>query len=846
MIPRTLVIGALVIAVLLICNTATAQRFAAPDATAKYHRSRTVDVTHLKLEVTVNIRKGTVVGSSELSMTVIRNAATLELDAAEMTIEKVSAGNSELSFFHKSPRLTITLPTGTKIGDKLTIKVTYKANPKRGLYFVRPEKRYKNRAYQAWSQGETTDNRYWFPSYDFPDDRFSSEMLATVRAPYEAISNGQLKEVIWVNKGWRRFHWTQAKEHVNYLVTLVVGDYEEHKLKGHRVPMSVWVHKRHNKHWKRSFEKTKDMMDFFEEYLAYPYPWEKYDQVVVEDFLFGGMENTSASTMTSRTIHDERAELDFSSDGLVAHELAHQWFGDLITCRSWAHLWLNEGFATYFENLYVESRQGIDEGMRDRVLGTSWYLNGGYKRRMDAYRHDHPDDLFDGHTYAKGAWVLHMLRIKLGDKAFQEAVRHYVLQYQNKAVESDDLRRAFEESSGHELKSFFDQWVHRAGHPDFKVKWSWDKNAKAVRIKIKQKGTTYAVPMPIHVTTKDGEQLFTPTLDQGKQEVTLQLASEPLMVEFDRDATLLAEWKIKKHLDEWVYQLLNGKTVQSRRRAAKNLKKFKRANPKEKAARALEKALANTQEFYWVRVTAAASLGKLEAKDSAKSLLKALNDKNSRVRTAAASALGNFKGKAVHKALAHAFKKDASYKTAAAALGSYTRSGGKNAFDLIDDALDRDSHVERIRKAGIAALEELNSSKAFARVIVETAWGRPNPSRRAAAETLGRMADGNQSRKSKALKRLTELLDDPRFWVRYGAVKGLKSLGDRQAIDSLKKVAQDGIVRRIAREAERAVRYLESGAATPSKGELQKEVGPLKRKIQALEKRLDALEKSKK
>ncbi|HIN85555.1 MAG TPA: aminopeptidase, partial [Myxococcales bacterium] len=289
-----------------IAGTAMGQRFASPNAKAQYHRSRTVDVKHLKLEITVNIRKGTVAGTSELTMTLVQDSPTLNLDAAEMTIQKVQSGDTELSFTHKSPRLTVTLPKGSKRGDTLTLKVSYEASPKRGLYFVRPDKTYKKRPYQAWSQGEAIDNRYWFPSYDFPDDRFSSEIAATVRAPYEAISNGRLIDVTWSKKGWRRFHWAQGKDHVNYLITLVVGDYDEHPLKGHRVPMSVWVNKSHNKDWKRSFEKTIDIMNFFEEYIGYAYPWEKYDQVVVEDFLFGGMENTSATTMTSRTIHDER------------------------------------------------------------------------------------------------------------------------------------------------------------------------------------------------------------------------------------------------------------------------------------------------------------------------------------------------------------------------------------------------------------------------------------------------------------------------------------------------------------------------------------------------------------
>ncbi|HIA01860.1 MAG TPA: hypothetical protein EYN66_08110, partial [Myxococcales bacterium] len=457
-----------------------------------------------------------------------------------------------------------------------------------------------------------------------------------------------------------------------------------------------------------------------------------------------------------------------------------------------------------------------------------------------------PDDLFDGHTYAKGAWILHMLRVKLGDKAFQAAVRYYVQQFQNKSVESDDLRRAFETSSGHELKAFFEQWVHRPGHPKLDIHWSFDAKAKIARIKIKQTGTVYKIQLPIHVQTKAGEQVFTPTIDGAEQEVTLPLDSEPEMIEFDRYASLLAEWKITKHLDEWVHQIAQGKSALTRQRAAKMLSKFKRPNKRKKAARALEGALANTKEFYWVRSASAGSLGVLKDSGSKGVLIKALKDKNSRVRTAAASALGNFKGKSSYRALANAFENDASYKTAAAAIRAYARVRSGDAMGLIDDALDRNSHNERIRSAAILALEEVDTAKAFNRVLDETAWGRPDTSRSRAAEALGRMAAGNNKRLDNARDRLTELLNDPRFWVRYSAIKGLKALNDPKAIDALKKAAEVGVARRIIREAERAIRKLEDTRDAPPKAQLMQEVKELKRTTKDLEKRIDTLENGKK
>jgi HEAT repeat protein len=362
------------------------------------------------------------------------------------------------------------------------------------------------------------------------------------------------------------------------------------------------------------------------------------------------------------------------------------------------------------------------------------------------------------------------------------------------------------------------------------------------RVSVKQGSPAYHFSLPIRVQTAKGAKRFHPTVDQAKQELTLPVDSEPLMVEFDRDASVMAEWTVKKDLGEWVYQLEHGSTVLTRKRAAAELGKIKAKGQVAAAARALEARLANTKEYRWVRNTAAHSLGKLKQKGSARALIRTLKDKDSRVRRPAAKALAEFKGKKVTRALKRAFKNDRSYRVAATALLSYVKAGGGDPFDLIEDALDRSSHMERIRSAAVGALEEIDSTKAFNWVMKQTAWGLPKELRKKATQALGNMAADHNDRKVKALERLTELLDDKRFWVRHSAVTGLKALGDPAAIPALEKLRDRAGVRRLKRQTERAIRSLSNQKKPKADKSAERELDKLRRRTKKLEQRIKALE----
>ncbi len=286
----------------------------------------------------------------------------LEFDAAEMEISAVRVGGEAHSFDHSDEKLRIPLERALHAGDEVEVAIDYSARPRRGLYFIGPDAGYPDKPLEAWTQGEDEDSRYWFPCYDYPNDRVTSEVVATVPETFTAVSNGELLSNN-VNRAehTRTFHWRHDVPHSSYLMSLAAGEFVEIRDFAGNTPVTYYCRAGREDDARRAFGNTPRMIQFFEKAIGVPYPYAKYAQVAVADFIFGGMENTSATTQTADTLHDARAHLDFSSDPLVAHELAHQWWGDLLTCRDWSHAWLNEGFATYFEALWCEEDKGADE-----------------------------------------------------------------------------------------------------------------------------------------------------------------------------------------------------------------------------------------------------------------------------------------------------------------------------------------------------------------------------------------------------------------------------------------------------------------------------------------------------
>ncbi|NIT57927.1 MAG: aminopeptidase, partial [Aliifodinibius sp.] len=317
--------------------------------------------------------------------------------------------------------------------ETIIVAIEYEAQPRAGLYFVHPEIGYPDKPWQIWSQGEMEFNSHWFPCYDFPNDRMTSEMIVTVPKWQMAISNGELLAVTENDaSNTITYHWKESVPHVTYLLSLVVGEFLEARdewtggsPRRNGVPVTYYVEPQDSHKVARSFHKTVEMMDFFSHKTGIDYPYEKYAQTTIRDFMWGGMENISATTLTRNTLHDQRAHLDYTSDGLVAHELAHQWWGDLLTCNNWNHIWLNESFATYFDALYVDHDMGNDEFIMEMQQNRNRYLKEDstkYRRPIVYNLYEDASQMFDRHTYQKGSWVLHMIRYILGDELWWKAI----------------------------------------------------------------------------------------------------------------------------------------------------------------------------------------------------------------------------------------------------------------------------------------------------------------------------------------------------------------------------------------------------------------------------------------
>ena len=328
--------------------------------------------------------------------------------------------------------------------------------------------------------------------------------------------------------------------------------------------------------------KTPQMIRFFGEKIGQPYPYAKYAQVCVPDFLAGGMENITATTMTDSALGDEIAALEGDCDGLVAHELAHQWFGDLLTCKDWSHIWLNEGFASYFDALFAENDRGEDAFRLEMHGALEGYLGSdrSYRRPIVEARYESSEDMFDGVTYAKGACVLHALRGLLGDRAWWKGIRGYVAAHKFEVVETDDFRKAMEAASGKDLKWFFDQWVYKAGHPELKVRWHYEDADKTVRVQVQQtqklddQTPLFRLPTTLEITEDAGKTRVVPIVIDGRShEFVIPCATRPRMVQIDPEGWLIKELDFEKPAEENLFQLEHAACVLGRLDAAEALVK---------------------------------------------------------------------------------------------------------------------------------------------------------------------------------------------------------------------------------------------------------------------------------
>jgi len=778
----------------------------------RWPRDRVADVRHIRIEVALDFDRRSIAGTATHRLTVISDGlAWLEFDQAELAITAVRIDGKPAAFETGAGKLAITLAGPMRTGAELEIAIDYSAHPRRGLYFVGPDSGYPDKPVEAWTQGEDEDSRYWFPCYDYPNDKATSEVIATVPDRFIAVSNGALIEKSTDKaRGTSTWHWRQDVPHSAYLITLAAGDFVEMRDHAGATPVLYYVHPGREDDARRAFGNTPRMIEFFERIIGVPYPYAKYSQIAVADFIFGGMENTSATTQTADTLHDARAHLDSTSDPLVAHELAHQWWGDLLTCRDWAHAWLNEGFATYFEALWAEENLGADEFAwnlrqdRESYFGEEAHR---YRRPIVFNRYREPIELFDRHLYEKGGLVLHMLRRLLGDTNFFGALKLYCERHRGRNVITQDLQTAFEDATGRNLDWFFDQWVYKEGHPELEVSSSFD-DKRGVTVSVKQTQAASATipvfrfPMTIALMDADGvETRHQVEIDKREHTFNLPATKAPRAVRVDPAQDVLASIRHKRGREALETILAHAPEAIGRAGAAAALGKDGSAA----AVAALRRALMN-DPFWGVRADAASALGSIRTEAAMAALLEAITVEHPKARRAVVRALGEFRGKpAAATALIDLIAKgDESYFVEAEAAHSLGRTRDARAFDQLVSLLERPSHLDVIRANAIGALGELRDVRAIDIVRPWCAYGRSPRARHAAVSAIAKMAELGEPHKGAILDFILPMVDDPDFTMRLRIPSALEQIGDARAIGALRRLEErelDGRIRRRARDA---------------------------------------------
>ncbi|MEX0686068.1 MAG: M1 family aminopeptidase [Balneolales bacterium] len=461
-----------------------------PDDGEKHLRPRTWDLQHQKIWVRFNFEQKQVIGQTELFFTnLTSNNNELILDAKTMEFNSIYSvrSNEHLEFTQDSSIVTIHLTEQYEKGDSLYIGLDYMATPpNRGLYFVDPEQLDPTKPTQVWTLGQPEDNSFWLPTIDSPEERATQETWISVPETYQTLSNGALIESRRMpGDSLRTDYWRMNKPHSPYLFALVVGKYSIQKTWNHDVLFKYYTEPEYSQYHHLIYKNTEDILEYIENKTNISYPWGVYAQVPVHDFIASGMENTTATVLYDAIQIDEQAHLDVSHQGLIVHELAHQWFGNYVTSKNWANMPLNEGFANYFEILYTGSKQGADEASWGNLMNRDNYFLEALSRRRPIIfnRYKEPEDMYDRHTYDKAGQVLRMLHDYIGDKTWWSALNTYLTEYALKEVEIADLQLIFEQETGENLNWFFNQWFHQPGHPEIEISADTIDNELSVQIK---------------------------------------------------------------------------------------------------------------------------------------------------------------------------------------------------------------------------------------------------------------------------------------------------------------------------------------------------------------------------
>ncbi len=627
--------------------------------------TRIVELTHTVLDLEVDWSRKVISGKAELTLrpyfyptdSVLIDAKNLQIDTIV-----VSSGSLNIPFvsMYDGNRLRLKFDKKFHSGDTLQVEIEYSAytdgpylmdsvptKDEKGLYWINHDKSISYLPRQLWTQGETSYNSRWFPTIDHPNERCTQEVYLTVDSGYSTLSNGLLVYSMDLEKGKRKDYWKQTKPHAPYLCMIAVGEFDVFKDTFPDLEVSYYVEPEYAPYAKRIFGHTPQMIHYFSQLLNCPFPWEKYAQVIVRQFVSGAMENTSASVFMDDLLMDDRELIDTDWDFIIAHELFHQWFGNLVTCESWTHLTLNEALANYSEYLWAEHNWGKDFEVLNAINQLDLYLSESRSKMVPIirYRYNHESGLFDNHTYAKGGMVMRLLRQKLGDEAFFKSLNHYLTTHAYSSVEIHDLRQSFEHISGLDLEDFFQQWFLSPGHPQLKINYKVTDTA-GLALYVHQAQTAsgikiFDLEIPVFIRQEGRVYQHTLTVNQEFQGFNFKEYTNPDWIIVDPDkynpAEVIQEFSIEQLISMYF------KFSESTGARFESIKRLKQFEPSASVYQALVNAL-EQDVLPEIRQNAIEGLlagYKHKSYSSVKQVLKetALEDKSSQVRADALEAL---------------------------------------------------------------------------------------------------------------------------------------------------------------------------------------------------------------
>jgi aminopeptidase N len=679
---------------------------------------------------------------------------------------KPARATQSLRYEHRGDTLVVYLRRSVGFGDTVRLTIDYRGRVTngRGLTFIEADTAPPRRPRQVWSQGEDHDNHYWFPTYDFPNDKTTWELLATVPGGFTAVSNGSLLLDRRNADGTRTFHWSQDQRSATYLVSLVVAPLARVRDRWRGIPVDYYVYPEDSALARPLFHLTPDMMEVYSRLTGLPYPWRKYAQTTVADF-FGGMENVSATTLVD-WLPDRRAYADrpWYQHILIPHELAHQWFGDYVTTANWANMWLNEGFAEFLPGQYWSTRLG-------RHAADDYYLDEYLQfMRIDRTRRMPLAALGSNNIYPKGALVLEMLRKYLGPERFWAGLGRYLGDHALDVAISDDVRRAFLEATGENLDWFWDQWIYEAGFPEFTVAASWDSSSATVTLVVQQTQvdtlpadstglrftvpTVFRMPVTVKVGSGRGDVTALAQLTERQQEIRIpEVSASPTMVIFDDGNTILKTLTFPQPTEWLATQLERDPDLWNRWWVIGQLR-VRKTDPL--AEQALVRA-ATAADYFLTRAQAADGLRDFTSEPARAALLRALGDSSAQVRAAAAAALAQSGGDQVLAAIRMAWERDSSYEVRAAALETLGRLDSTHVRELIREGLRTPSYQDVISDAALSLVAQTNDTTMLDEVAAEV--GRNS---NAVFLLAAFVARGN----GRALELLTRQLSSSRATVR--------------------------------------------------------------------------------